>query len=61
METKKAAKVIIEAETVSQKEGGQTSPKAQKSHKKAPKVVNTYIPKRNAFYKLGYNENHIDN
>ena len=25
------------------------------------KVVNTYLPKRNAFYKLGYNENHIPN
>ena len=26
-----------------------------------PKVVNIYREKRNAFYKLGFNENHIPN
>lgn len=40
-------------------EGEETA--AYEFDENAPKVVNTFVAKRNAFFKLGYNENHIPN
>lgn len=42
--------------TSSESQGADSAKKEE-----GPKVVTTYNEKRNAFYKLGYNEQHIPN
>ena len=42
--------------TSSESQGADSAKKEE-----GPKVVTTYNEKRNAFYKLGYNEEHIPN
>ena len=50
----KTKKQVIETQSV-------TSEDSANAQADAPKIVQLYQKKRNAFYKLGYNENHIPN
>ena len=54
-QVKKAKKHFVDAESVS------STSEVSSSNSDAPKVISLYKPKRSAFLKLGYNENHIPN